>query len=215
MQKIKAGSIIRDLGLLSAIFEHARRELKWIDENPVKDVRKPKSPDHREITITRSQIKSMLRALGYSPQLRISTISQSVAACFLLALRTGMRAGELTNLTWDKVHDKYCVLPVTKTVPRKVPLSRKAVRLINKMRGFDSKSVFSVSAASRDALFRRARDNAGLEGFTFHDARHTAATWMSKKLDVLTLCKVFGWSSTTQALTYYNPKANDISAMLD
>lgn len=214
-QTISAGSIIREFGLLSAIFEYARRELKWIDANPVKDVRKPKSPDHRDITITRKQIKLMLKEFGYSPQLRIDSVSQSVAVMFLVALRTGMRAGELCNLTWDKVHEKYCVLPKTKTVPRHVPLSKKAVKLLNKMRGFDNKSVFSVSSATRDALFRRARDNAGLEGFTFHDARHTAATWMSIKVDVLTLCKIFGWSDTSQALTYYNPKAHDVSSMLD
>jgi integrase len=134
---------------------------------------------------------------------------------FLLALRSGMRAGELCNLTWTQVHENYCVLPVTKTTPRHVPLSKKAVKLLDKMRGFDKKSVFSVTSATRDALFRRARDNAGLSGFTFHDARHTAATWISRKVDVLTLCKIFGWSDTSQALTYYNPKAKDISSMLD
>lgn len=214
-QNLAAGSIIRELTLLSAIFEHARRELKWIDHNPVRDVRRPSSPEHRDVTITRNQIKLMLKAFGYSPRLRIESISQSVAVMFMLALRTGMRAGELCNLTWDNVQDKYCVLPKTKTVKRNVPLSRKAVKLIDKMRGFDSKSVFSVSSATRDALFRRARDNAGLSGFTFHDARHTAATWISRKVDVLTLCKIFGWSDTSQALTYYNPKAHDISDMLD
>lgn len=214
-QTISAGSIIREFGLLSAIFEFARRELKWLDTNPVKDVRKPKSPDHRDITITRHQIKLMLQAFGYSPQLRISSINQSVAVMFLLALRTGMRAGELCGLTWDKVKDNYCILPVTKTTPRHVPLSKKAVKLLYKMRGFDNRLVFSVSSATRDALFRRARDSAGLDGFTFHDARHTAATWISRKVDVLTLCKIFGWSSTTQALTYFNPKTKDISDMLD
>lgn len=215
MQTIGAGSIIREFGLLSAVFEYAKRELKWISDNPVSDVRKPKTPDHRDITITRPQIKAMLKALGYYPQLRIINKSQSVAVCFLVALRTGMRAGELSNLTWPNVHDNYCVLPKTKTVPRHVPLSKKAVKLINKMRGYDSVYVFAVGSQTRDVLFRRARDKAGLSGFTFHDARHTAATWMAKKVDVLTLCKIFGWSNTSQALTYFNPKAKDISSMLD
>lgn len=215
VQTISAGSIIREFGILSAIFEYARRELKWIDENPIKDVRKPKSPEHREVTITRHQIKLMLKSFNYSPQFPISTKNQSVAVCFLVALRTGMRAGELCNLTWDKVHEKYCILPVTKTTPRHVPLSRKAVRLINKMRCYHNTSVFNVTSGTRDALFRVARKKAKLSGFTFHDARHTAATWMSSKLDVLTLCKVFGWANTSQALCYYNPKMQDISAMLD
>jgi integrase len=214
-QKISAGSIIREFGLLSAVFEFARRELKWIDINPSKDVRKPKSPEHRNVTITRKQIKLILKSFGYSPQLRISTISHSVAVMFLLALRTGMRSGELCNLTWNNIHDNYCFVPVTKTVPRNVPLSKKAVKLLNRMKGFDTTSVFSVSAATRDALFRRARDKASLDGFTWHDARHTAATWISRKVDVLTLCKIFGWSDTSMALTYYNPKAKDISVMLD
>lgn len=214
-QKLAAGSIIRELGILRSVFEFARRELKWIAENPMKDVRKPPSPRHRETTITRWQIKRMLRAFKYSPGGVIDTRAKSVAVCFLLALRSGMRAGELCALTWGHVHDNYCVLPETKTVPRNVPLSKKAVKLLDKMRGYEDKFVFGLSDAMRDVLFRAARDKAGLSGFTFHDARHTAATWMSRKVDALTLCKIFGWSDTKMALTYYNPKASDISKLLD
>ena len=65
-----------------------------------------------------------------------------------------------------------------------------------------------------DALFRKLRDAAGLSGFTFHDTRHTAATMIARKLDVLDLCKMFGWKNTTRALTYYNPTASDIAKRL-
>jgi len=82
------------------------------------------------------------------------------------------------------------------------------------MRGFDEVLVFGLKTASLDALFRNYRQRAGLEGFTFHDTRHTAATMLCKKVDVLTLCKIFGWSNTRQALTYYNPKAASIAALL-
>lgn len=214
---VGAGTIIRDFGLLSAIFEHARRELKWIDVNPVKDVRKPASPRHREVVITWRQVKAILYTLGYSPLNPVRTISQTVALCFLVALRTGMRAGELCNLSWDNVHDNYCVLPVTKTHPRKVPLSTKAVRLILKAHSIGSKqSVFQLKPQTLDTLFRKGRDASGVLGVTFHDSRHTAATIMAKNpnIDVLTLCKIFGWSSTSQALTYYNPKVQDIAKML-
>lgn len=82
------------------------------------------------------------------------------------------------------------------------------------MRGWDDERVFGLKAQTLDALFRRHRVRCGLEGFTFHDSRHTAATWMAGKVDVLTLCKIFGWSSTSMALTYYNPKATDIAKRL-
>jgi integrase len=63
-------------------------------------------------------------------------------------------------------------------------------------------------------MFRRAKKRADIDNVHFHDARHTAATWMCNKVDVLTLCKIFGWKNTSQALTYYNPKAGDIAKRL-
>jgi integrase len=176
-------------------------------------MRKPKEPAHRDVTISRSEIRKMLVSLGHKRG-PCKRSSQAVARAFLLALRTGMRAGEITKLTWDRVHDDYCVLPVTKTVPRDVPLEPKARRVVESMQGWDDDTVFGLSPQTLDALFRRYRDRAGLSGFRFHDARHTAATWMARRLDVLTLCKVFGWKATTQALVYYNPTASDIARML-
>ena len=215
LKLVQANSVKRELDILGALFETARREWGWIDKNPVRDVKKPRTPDHREVVITRPQIKLMLKTFGYSPIQPIRTISQACAMAFLMALRTGMRAGEITKLTWQRVHDGYCVLPETKTVPRNVPLDRKATRLINKIRGFDDVLVFGVGAGTLDARFRTIRARAGLEGFTFHDSRHTAATWLANRLNLLDLCKMFGWANPKQAMTYYNPKVTDITARLN
>lgn len=216
LTQVSAGSVLREFSTLSAIFETARMEWGWIKTNPVRDVRKPREPDHRNITITRPQFKAMLREFGYSPMQPIRTVSQACAVAFLVASRTGMRAGELCGLTWDRVSADYCQLPITKSDPRDVPLSDKAIKLINKMRGFDKNLVFGIKPQTLDALFRRTRERAGLSGFTFHDTRHTAATWLvdSGKVDVLTLCKIFGWKNVKQALTYFNPKASAIAKRL-
>lgn len=207
------GSVLRDLGLLSAVMETARREWKWIKVNPVRDVRKPQNPDHRERIIRADETRKMLRALGYAFPVR--SVSQAIAVCFLTALATGMRAGELCGLRWDDVKGDHVRLLMTKNGKRRdVPLTPVAQKLIERMRGWDEQSVFGIRSQSLDALFRRARTRAGLSGFLFHDARHTAATALAGKLDVLTLCKVFGWSNTKQALVYYNPTASDIARRL-
>ena len=207
------GSVLRDLGLLSAVLETARREWKWIKVNPVRDVRKPTSPTHRDRIIRFDETRKILRALGYGFPVR--TVSGSVAACFLAALSTGMRASELTGLQWAQVKGDHVVLLVTKNGKRRdVPLTPVAQRLIAQMKDWDKDSVFGLKSNVLDALFRRARAKAGLDGLVFHDARHTAATSMARKLDVLTLCKVFGWSNTKQALTYFNPSASDIARRL-
>lgn len=213
-KQVSDGSVIRELGQLSAAFETARREWQWLTTNPLSDVRRPPAPHHRDQVISRANIKAMLRALGYMPGMRVSQQRHVVAMCFLLALRTGMRAGELCKLTWDRVREDHVILMETKSVPRKVPLSRRARMLIARMRGWDEKLVFGLKVETLDSLFRKYRGRAALEGFTFHDSRHTAATWLARKLDVLDLCKAFGWSDPKRAMIYYNPTASDIAKRL-
>lgn len=214
LRAVQSGTVRREIALLSAVLESARREWRWIESNPLRDMRKPKAPDHREVLISPFVALRMLRAMSYhSGPCRSAT--QAVAVAFLLALRTGMRAGELCKLKWVDVHDGYCHLPETKTVKRDVPLTYKAMRLIQSMAGWDDVFVFGMTAQTLDALFRRYRNRAGLSGFTFHDSRHTAATMLSRKLDVLTLCKMFGWKSTSQALTYFNPTPESIRQQLE
>lgn len=215
LKQVSSGTVLREIALLSGLLECARCEWGWIESNPMKSIRKPRMPDHREIVISRSQVRGMLKTMRYSPTKPVRTVAQSVAVCFLLAMRTGMRAGELAGLTWDRVHDGYCVLPVTKTTPRNVPLTRKAMRLLNKMRDYDPFLIFGLTPSTLDANFRKYRDRAGLSGFRFHDSRHTAATMLSRKLDVMDLCRMFGWTNTSMALKYYNPSASSIADILN
>lgn len=212
------GTVLRDMTLLSAVFEHARTEWKWVKHNPVRDVKKPQKPAHRERVITGPEIRNVLRALGYDRG-PVRTVSQSVAACFLLALATGMRAKELCSLRWDDVREQYGtardVKSIRRGVNRDVPFSPVARRLVARMEGWDAETVFGVTPSTLDALFRRARKRAGYgNSFTFHDSRHTAATRIARKVDVLTLCKIFGWKRTDQALTYFNPTAAQIASRL-
>lgn len=210
------GSVLRDISLLGAVLETARREWGWLQVNPLADMRKPSQPPHRERVVAGHELRAMLRALGHDARgHKVRTVSQAVGLCALLAVSTGMRAGELCGLTWAHVHAAHVHLPKTKNGDtRDVPLSKPARRIIERMRGWDADLVFGLKAQTLDAMWRKYRQRAGLQGFTFHDLRHTAATQMAKKLHVLELCKVMGWRRTDQALTYFNPKAADLAARL-
>lgn len=223
LKVVARGSVLRDMNLVSSIMTTARREWRWIDANPLSDVRRPAEPDHREVVISRSQIAKMLRALSYGPG-PIRSVQQAVGMAFAMALCTGMRAGELCNLKWEDVREDHVILHITKNGKRReVPLSSRAKMLFERMRGFDDTKVFGLTSQSLDAMFRKYRARAGLEGFTFHDSRHTAATMIAGRMRsgsvpaqqaVMDLCKMFGWSRMDQALVYYNPKASDIAARL-
>lgn len=209
------GSVLRDMTLLGNVFEIARREWQWIQVNPMRDVGRPQNPDHREVVIHGWQIRRMLRAMGHGGPVR--SVSQAVAMCFLVALSTGMRAGELCALRWSDVHDDFVRLRTSKTGKgRDVPLSAYARRQVARMRGYDPLLVFGIDSQSLDSNFRKYRKRAKLDGFTFHDSRHTAATRlaMSRKVDALQLCRIMGWKNPKQAMTYFNPTASQLAALL-
>lgn len=215
LASVSRGAVLRDMTLMSAVLECARREWGWIEANPMRDVRRPAEPDHRERVIAGWEARRMVRQLGLPARQpdgrrRVRSVSEAVTVAFAVALATGMRAGELCGLRWDDVGADVARITDGKTGRREVPLTRAARRLIEMCKGFDAELVFGLKSQTLDALFRRARDRAGLSGFTFHDARHTAATRLAQRLHVLDLCKVFGWRQTARALTYYNPKAADL-----
>lgn len=212
------GAVLRDMVLLSHVLEVARREWRWITANPMRDVRKPSEPDHRERIIQPLEVRRMLRAMGWGTRAPVRSVSQAVAWCFVLALQTGMRAGELCGLRWKDVAADHVQLHAGKTKTgkaRQVPLMFAAQRAIERMRGFDEELVFGLRPQTLDAMFRKYRARAGLDGFTFHDARHTAATRLAPLVDVLDLCKIFGWTTATRALVYYNPTGSQIAARLN
>ena len=220
-KSVAVGTVLREISLLSSVFSTAKDQWKWIAKHPLEELKKPPKPDHREVLITRSQQIKILRSMGYAyGPCKSSTHAVSVA--FLLALRTGMRAGEICNIKWEDVHARH--IQITGLMPgakkttaakRRVPLTRKAERLIESMRGWDREFVFGINPKTLDALFRRYRDRAKLTGFTFHDTRHTAATWIARHINILDLCKMFGWKDPKMAMVYYNPSPDDIATQIE
>jgi integrase len=219
--RVGPGSVRRELSLMGSVFAAARKDWHWIKSNPLTDVRQPPAPPHSDRVLTRPEIRVMLRTLGYRWGKRPASMQQMVAYAMLLALRTGMRAGEIVGLTWVNVSPFYVTLPLTKNgSARDVPLSAKAQRLVTCLRGLDEDRVLPITGQSLDALFRKAREKAGLDGFVFHTTRHTAATWIGAtvgqpgRLSFPWFCGMFGWRDPRNAMIYVNPSAEDLARKL-
>jgi integrase len=142
-----------------------------------------------------------------------NTISSRVGAAFLFAIETAMRAGEIVDITPDRVNmEKRTVeLPLTKNgSSRKVPLSTKALEIVQKV-GCD----FGVTSRQLDSNFRKARDMCGIDNLHFHDSRHQAITNLAKKIEVLDLARITGIKDLKILLVYYNETAESIAKKLD
>lgn len=129
-----------------------------------------------------------------------------------------MRAGEIAGLEWRDVEMQRRYLRTRGKTPaatREVPLSSEALEVLDQLASVrDGQSVFGISTASLDALFRKARTKAGVEDLTFHDSRHEAITRLARVFDVLELARIVGHRDLRMLLIYYNPSAEDLSGKL-
>jgi hypothetical protein len=99
LRAVKPSTVIRELSIIGAMLEIARKEWGWIATNPIHDIRKPSAPHHRERVIQLREIRAMLRSMGYVPRQRPRSVTQAAAYCFLLARSRGCARG--TCAVWN------------------------------------------------------------------------------------------------------------------
>ena len=211
-----------------------------IGSNPCTGVELPRPPEHRERVASDEDIEKLLVASGWDGDSVPATGVQLVIAAFLFACKTGMRSGEILRIEEAWIDGAVIHLPheVTNTDSRRdAALSSEALRIINLVRELgDSPQIFgALCDKTRDALWRKIRDRAGLgpeldsqgrvirEGLNFHDSRATFATWAASldpktgvpRLDLLSLARQTGHKNLKMLQRYYRPKSEDIAKRLD
>ncbi len=215
MTEVSVATVRKEMTILRSVFESARRDWSMISINPIADVKRPPAPPNRKRLMSDGERDRLLLALGYDG--KVETVQHQVAVAMLLGLETAMRAGEMLGLTWARVNlpGQYVSLEKTKNGDyRDVPLSKRAVELLESMRMVDAHNVFTLTLASLDALFRKARDKCEIDNLHFHDTRATALTNLSRKLDVMELARMVGHRDLKSLLIYYRKSATDLAARL-
>lgn len=210
-------TINRELNLIGAVLKACRARWNWMTQNPMVDLERPKDPPARDRRVNDTERSLILTALGYTEEATICTSRQQVAIAFLLALETAMRQGEIFNLTWENIalQRRFLTLPETKNgLKRDVPLSARAVQLLEKLGPQKSGPVFSVRQQVAAQHYRWAVMAAGIKGLTFHDTRHDAITRLARKLNVMDLARMVGHRDIRSLQIYYNPTAEEIAGLL-
>lgn len=214
LKEVKGSTINRNLNLLSHVLTVARKEWKWLKNNPVQDVRRPKNPEARDRRISQKEIDTIVFCLGYEVDSPPVLISHRVALAFLFAIETAMRAGEICSLKREWVDGAVVHLPASVSkneTKRSVPLSPRAQEILALL---PEETLFELSSSQLDALFRKARDRSGIEDLKFHDTRHEAITRLAQKLEVLDLARMTGHRDINELLTYYNASPKEIAERL-
>lgn len=215
LAEVSVATVRKEMTIIRSVLESCRRDWSMIATNPIADVKRPPAPPDRKRLMLDSERDRLLMSLTFEG--KVENLSHQVAVAMLLALETAMRAGELLGLAWDRVNldGRYVSLELTKNGDRRdVPLSSEAVRLLELLKGIDATTVFTVTSASLDALFRKARMRCEIKNLHFHDTRATALTNLSKRLDVMELARMVGHRDIRSLMIYYRPTASELSKKL-
>lgn len=241
---LSSNTVTRELTLLSSAFQYAVKSLKWIKENPCHGALRPpavKAKKHPLLSL--EQVKMITAASGYDTDPELTSYTARVGACYLFALETGMRSGEILRIRpEDYWRDRRTVHVAaidrggrkaarsgraSGDPSRNVPLTDRATELLDQLLrtmpadqkpsdGFAHPPyIVGLNDAQRDALWRKIRDRSGVPDVTFHHMKHEAATRLAKFLDVIALSYAIGTKDLKLLRdTYYNNDASRSAALL-
>jgi len=199
-------TVVRYLAVLSHVFTIAVNEWEWLENNPMRKVRKPKEPRGRVRTLDVEEKEALLKACKESTNSYLHSI-------VVLALATGMRQGEIMNLRWQDVDlaKGRITLHETKNDERRtVPLTSYALELLkehSKLRRLDTDLLFPGKNPKKPVFIRapwvKAVNEAGLSNFRFHDLRHCAASYLAMSGATLAdIAEVLGHKSLSMTKRY-------------
>ncbi len=213
LRKVSAGTVLKDLGLLSAVINRARTE--WgldnvLRTNPVSLISKPKTPRPRDRRLEAGELE---RLIGACPNPWFRPV-------VLFAIETGMRRGEILSLSWKDVHleKRYVHLPNTKNGDsRDVPLSFVALELLRALprEARDDQQVFPLHYEALKSAWRRVCQRAAISNLRFHDLRHEATTrFFEKGLTVMEVAAITGHKDLRMLQRYTHLRAEDLANKL-
>lgn len=187
----------------------ATTQWEWLEANPMQNVKKGDEPQGRVRFLSDDERERLLAACQSSANPLLFTV-------VVLALSTGMRQGEIMNLTWDDVDfiNQRITLHDTKNGERRaVHLAGKAFGLLQELKEkklrdgshlvFPGKVALNSGPASVRTAWLTALKKSGVTNFHFHDLRHSAASYLAMNgAPLLDIAAILGHKTLSMVKRY-------------
>ena len=171
---------------LTAIFDWAKGAGHYTGDNPVIGVDRSLPMVKRDLqhlaAMDWREVPSFIADLGDREGIS--------ARCLEFTILTAVRSGEARGATWAEIDLKEgaWLIPgerMKRGLPHRVPLSRAALEVLEKVRGLDPVLVFpsvqrgkdGAGKVMSDMVFKALTDRMGREGFTTHGFRSSFRDW--------------------------------------
>lgn len=207
---ISASTIRSELSIISMLYK--TYDTDWGMPglpNPMKSVRLPKVNNERDRRLSVEEMDRLMAAAHEK--------SPELALIILLSIETAMRRTEMLTMTRDQIRGCVASLDDTKNgTARKVPLSKKALELLNQIPERPDGRCFSLRPNTVTNYMAIIREKAGVKDIRYHDMRHEATSRAFEKgLDIMEVAGVTGHKSLSQLKRYTHLRPEDLAKKLD
>ena len=192
-------TVNRILLLVRAILNRAQNEWQWIDKVP--NFTRLVEPQIRIRFLTQDEFSRLLNELP-----------AHLKAMVVFSLATGLRESNVTRLEWSQVDMQRQILSVHADDAKgkktfSIPLNTDAMAILNEQHGKHEQFVFTYKSKpikkAGARAWKAALKRAGIDDFTYHDLRHTFASWHVQNGTPLNVLKELGaWADYDTVLKY-------------
>lgn len=205
----KPATVNRLLALIKRIYNLAIREDR-VEKNPCFKVSMLPENNKRDRVISHAEFQAI-----------ISHLPKHAEDIVTVAYYTGMRSGEILNLTWDRVNLKEGYIDLTAddtktSEPRRIYLNKNLLEILSnvgKIRRIKHQTVFTYRGNPIITIkhsFQDACKKASIKDFRFHDLRHTFNTNMRKAgVDRSVIMKITGHKTMSMFERYNTVDSDD------
>ena len=210
-QGVANSTVNRELGCLKRMFNLA---IQWGDakRNPVKGVKMLREPPKKDRYVTREEAAKLVEA---SPD-----YFKPILIC---AFNSGMRLQEILGLKWEMVHlwdagGEIELIETKNGKKRYVPINSDLRNIFESLEQKNEYVFLGMKAKPLKSMRKpmaKTFSDSNVEKATFHDFRHSWASWMSEAgVDPYTIMEMGGWADLKTLMRYlHRTRAGRQSAM--
>jgi len=199
--RLKPATVNREIACLKVMFNWAIKNGK-ATANPMKQVRLLRENNTRTRYLSGEEIVILL-----------DNCTHNIRPIVITALTTGMRRGEILNLKWDDVNIPQKVIIISNSKSgrmREIPICKmldKTLKECYNLKHSKCEYVFcneqNEQYRSINSTFQNIVKKAKIPDFTFHDMRHTAASYLVMLgVDLATVRDILGHQTINMTLRY-------------
>jgi len=172
-----------------------------IVDNPATRIKSPKQEETKHEFLTSKEVQALSKESCQNPELK---------RAFLFSCYSGLRWGDILNLTWDKIRvndDGAKTIHFTQRKTKGVeylPINDQAVKILGERKKDDVKVFDLIPSSNKTNYLREWGFKAEIKKpFTYHSSRHTYAVMLLENgVEIYTVSRLLGHKDLKTTLIY-------------